>query len=74
LSHLFVAQKSLLGAPKMPIIPKGTAARSITAVIPCCFSKPNISLAVALKHHNNKLVFYIGEAFERFGKHIPRHV
>ena len=40
----FVAQKFLLGAPKMPIT-KGTAARSITAVIPCCFSKSHLAPA-----------------------------
>ena len=34
----FVAQKFLLGAPKMPIT-KGTAARSIAGVILCCSSR-----------------------------------
>ena len=62
----------LLGAPKMPFIPRAQR-RSITAVILCCFSKPNITLAVTFKHHNYKFASYIGEAVERFGKHIPRY-
>ena len=57
LSHFFVSQKFLL-APKMPFIPRAKR-RSITAVKLCCFSKPNISLAVTFKHYNYKFASYI---------------
>ena len=43
---------------------------SITAVILCCFSESNISLAVAFEHLNNKLAVYVYEAVECFGKQI----
>jgi len=49
------------------------SARSIAAVILCCFSESNISLALAFKHLNNKLASYICEAVECFGKQTERY-
>ena len=71
LSHFFVSQ-NFLPAPKMPTIPRPQR-RSITAVILCCFSESNISLAVTFNHLNNKFASYICEAVECFGKDISRY-
>ena len=71
--ELFVRQSKLSPwCAESTDYPKGTR-RSITAVILCCFSESNISLAVAFKHLNNKLAFYICEAVECLGKHISRY-
>ena len=67
LSYLFVGQNFLLVSPETNFT---SSARSIAAVILCCFSESNISLALAFKHLNNKLAVYVYEAVECFGKQI----